>query len=97
MASERWKGSETASIVVSCCVLRFLRATSTDAGKGLAPPPTSVPLLLSDLDVDVLGKSSCEDWVLLQQKRLNTTIWSHFKDVDTEGRRRPVAQPSLVE
>lgn len=61
------------------------------------PPPTSVPLLLSDLDVDVLGKSSCEDWVLLQQKRLNTTIWSHFKDVDTEGRRRPVAQPSLVE
>lgn len=61
------------------------------------PPTHSVPLLLSDLDVDVLGKSSCEDWVLLQQKRLNTTIWSHFKDVDTEGRRRPVAQPSLAE
>lgn len=66
------KPSETASVVVSWCVLGvlgFLRAAlrllREAEHPGFGPLPTSVPLLLSDLDIDVLGKISFEEWVLL--------------------------------
>lgn len=48
--------------------------------QGLAPFPPVYLYFLFDLDVDVPGQISFEDWVLLLKKHLDATIWSHFKE-----------------